>query len=311
MRPPRIITDATPLLSRHKFVATLTAVLASAGIQRQSAAAAQGTLSARLGSRDAKQLAKPIFNAAPPEAAYPAWLDGTWKATLNFGGYELPAKDLFTREELFADANVPGFQKVSIALIPDVGKENVQFEMRFAKDVNGVVREDRASNLRSAIRGGLGYDAVERIDYKMDPMIPNPFGVNPNRLSMYGPAPSCAHVCCQSLAPAACPGNAQPRCHRFTSRRRHRQSSLPRRAVAVAASVRAYPAATDGATGSSYASTAQCLCARTNAQCRARRALRKQPRGGGALSRSLPHLRILAAGDVLCFKDERGAAGVG
>ena len=189
-----MIANAPTLVSRQKLLTassrqTLLAALAAASSCCTFAApppalAASVTLSARLASRDAKQLAKPIFNMAPPEAAYPDWLDGTWKTEMGFGGYELPAKDLFSREELFAEATVPGFQKVSIALIPDVGKERVTFDLRFAKDPSGIVREDRASNLRSAIRGGLGYDAIERVEYKEDPMIPNPFGVNPNRLSL-------------------------------------------------------------------------------------------------------------------------------
>ena len=121
---------------------------------------------------------------APAEAAFPDWLEGDWRASLEFSGYELPAKDAISREALFAEGNVPGFQKCSIALIPDVGKEGVSFDMRFARDKAGIVREDRVANLRSSIRGGLGYDAIERIDYKDDPMLPNPFGVNPNRLKL-------------------------------------------------------------------------------------------------------------------------------
>lgn len=198
--------------------------------------AVAATLSERLGSRDAKALAKPILNLAPGEAAYPEWsvppscscsmllltqplhpashpptvpalhlrlrstlpphsahsdptptpprLLGTWRATLSFDGYELPAKDLLSREEIFAEPTVPGLQKCSVALIPDVGKEGVQFQMRWVREKGGAVREDRATNLRSAIAGGLGYDAIERVEYKADPMLPNPFGVNPNRLSL-------------------------------------------------------------------------------------------------------------------------------
>ena len=82
--------------------------------------------------------------------------DGEWKASLSFDGYELPAKDLIPREQLFAEPNVPGFQKCSIAFLPDVGKEGVTFPMRWARDASGKVREDRAFNLREAIRGGLG-----------------------------------------------------------------------------------------------------------------------------------------------------------
>lgn len=77
-----------------------------------------------------------------------------------------------------------GAEKCSVAFIPDVGKEGVSFPMRFMRDKSGVVREDRESNLRAAIRGGLGYDAVESVETKADPMMPNPFGVNPNRLSL-------------------------------------------------------------------------------------------------------------------------------
>ena len=38
--------------------------------------------------------------------------------------------------------------------------------LQWAKDENGKVRERRAANLNSAIRGGLGYDAIERIEWK-------------------------------------------------------------------------------------------------------------------------------------------------
>jgi hypothetical protein len=114
----------------------------------------------------------------------PPRLLGTWRATLSFDGYELPAKDLLSREEIFAEPTVPGLQKCSVALIPDVGKEGVHFEMRWVRGKDGAVREDRAANLRSAIAGGLGYDAIERVEYKADPMLPNPFGINPNRLSL-------------------------------------------------------------------------------------------------------------------------------
>ena len=144
--------------------ALLTAAAAALAASNHKALAATASLADRLQSRDALQLSKPIFNVVPPEAAYPAWLDGTWSATLAFGGYELPAKDLISREDLFGEPTVPGFQKCSIAFIPDVGKANVTFDMRWARDAAGIVREDREENLRSAIRGGLGYDAIRRED---------------------------------------------------------------------------------------------------------------------------------------------------
>ena len=169
----------------------MTAALASmASISVPPAQSAQpqppASIKARLDAQDAKLLLKPQNSGLgmPAEAEYPSWLEGEWNVAQSFAGYELPAKDLIPREALFAEADVPGFKKCSLALLPDVGKEGVKYTMRWAKDANGAVREDRVFNLRSAIRGGLGYDAIERIEYKDDPMIPNPFGINPNRLKL-------------------------------------------------------------------------------------------------------------------------------
>ena len=170
-------------MSRQALLTAAAASFAALGAAPASSEAPT-TLAGRLAARDAKLLTKPPGMLAPAEAAFPDWLEGDWRASLEFSGYELPAKDAISREALFAEGNVPGFQKCSIALIPDVGKEGVSFDMRFARDKAGIVREDRAANLRSSIRGGLGYDAIDRIDYKDDPMLPNPFGVNPNRLKL-------------------------------------------------------------------------------------------------------------------------------
>jgi len=171
----------TPLtLGRQALLAAAAAACAT-GLARPVLAL---SLAERLSSHSAKALSKPLFNFAAGEAAYPEWLLGTWRASLTFDGYELPAKDLLTRDEVFAEPTVPGLQKCSVALIPDVGKEGVQFEMRWVRASDGAVREDRAANLGSAIAGGLGYGAVERVEYKLEPMLPNPFGINPNRLSI-------------------------------------------------------------------------------------------------------------------------------
>jgi len=173
--------------------ATLTGAASLAYLAAESAYGADvqppKSLKARLDAQDGKLLLKPQNQGllAPGEAEYPAWLEGEWNATQTFAGYELPSKDLIPRDQLFAEADVPGFKKCSIALLPDVGKEGVTLKLRWFKDSNGVVREDRASNYRSAIRGGLGYDAIERVDYKEDPT--NPFGLgsntgNPNRIKL-------------------------------------------------------------------------------------------------------------------------------
>ena len=172
-------------LSRQALLVATAASLVGLGVR--PALAAPASLKALLDARDSSLLTKPGGGAPPPEAVYPAWMQGEWKAQLSFAGYELPAKDKIARDALFAEADVPGFKKCSIAFLPDVGKERVSFPMRWAADGGGLVREDRAFNLRSATRGGLGYDAVERVDYKEDPN--NAFGLgsnagNPNRLKL-------------------------------------------------------------------------------------------------------------------------------
>lgn len=172
--------------------AVLTATLASIASFGAPAALASDSIKARLDSRDSQQLRKPLnVGLTPPsELAYPTWLEGEWKVEQAFAGYELPAKDLISRNELFAEADVPGFKKLSIAMLPDVGKEGVKLTWRWARDASGLVREDRAANLRSAIRGGLGYDAIEDVYYKQDPPGGGKFGGlgsiagNPNRLTL-------------------------------------------------------------------------------------------------------------------------------
>lgn len=176
--PPRHAGADAASVGRQSLLRAVTAAACVTAASHSSAAAA--TLAERMRSRDALALSKPIFNIAPAEAAYPEWFLGTWRATMSFDGYELPAKDLLTREEIFGEPTVPGLLKCSVAFIPDVGKEGVTFEMRWFRDGRGVVREDRSANLRSAIAGGLGYQAVERVEYMTD----SGFGANPNRLSL-------------------------------------------------------------------------------------------------------------------------------
>lgn len=188
MRPP---IDSVPL-SRHHALLVAAATAASVAGPRAAVAGPPLSLKARLDAQDTRLLTKPQGMAAPAEAVYPSWLDGEWRASVSFAGYELPAKDLISRNELFAEGKVPGFQKLSVALLPDIGKSlgesgPATFPMRWVKDSNGLVREDREANFRSAVRGGLGYDAIERVDYKTDPN--NPFGLgsntgNPNRLKL-------------------------------------------------------------------------------------------------------------------------------
>jgi hypothetical protein len=176
-----------PTLSRQALLTT--AAFASVSLLGTRPALAAPSIQAKLDGANSAALLKPSNpGLSPPmELAFPKWLEGEWQASQQFAGYELPAKDVIPRDALFKEVDVPGFKKLSIAFLPDVGKEGVRYQMRWAADAAGVVREDRIFNFRSAIRGGLGYDAIERVDYKTDPN--NQFGLgsntgNPNRLKL-------------------------------------------------------------------------------------------------------------------------------
>ena len=182
--PPRAAAAAPRSPTRRHLLA---AALATAPSLLPPQPALAASLKSRLDSHDAAQLSKPYALSIPTELAYPPWLEGDWSALSTFAGYELPAKDKIERAELFAEPNVPGFAKTSIAFFPDVGRENVKFRLRWTRDDDGAVREDRAANYAAAMRGGLGYDALERVEYKTDAKNPTGFGSNtgnPNRIKL-------------------------------------------------------------------------------------------------------------------------------
>jgi hypothetical protein len=56
-----------------------------------------------------------VAHVSHRQASFPEWLEGEWACTQSFAGYELPSKELVPRAELFAETNVPGFLKCSIA----------------------------------------------------------------------------------------------------------------------------------------------------------------------------------------------------
>ena len=197
MRPPQLLrqhfdslSPSQPSLSRQALLMLAATVsftpfgsLAAQPIQPPT------SIKERLDSQNPSFLVKPRNSglSAPAEARYPDWLEGEWSVEQTFAGYEMPVKDIIPRDTLMAEADVPGFKKLSIAFLPDVGKEGVRFTMRWVRDADGFVREDRAANMNSAIRGGLGYDAIDYIDYKTDRGNPGLLGSNagnPNRLKL-------------------------------------------------------------------------------------------------------------------------------
>jgi len=134
---------------------------------------------------------KSLFNTPPGLLQFPSWMEGEWDATLTFVGADFPSSapapaaggtgkqpPLIPKSQIVADTALPGFKRLSIAMVPDVGKPH-SFSMRFvAREDEGAgrVEEDRAFNLKAALESEVGRGAVASIDY-------NP-GRNPNRLTV-------------------------------------------------------------------------------------------------------------------------------
>ena len=128
------------------------------------ALASSALLSERL---ERKDLSKPVFNKARPgPQRYPDWLEGTWRCTATFAGFEFPSKTM-SKSALIKEPTIPGFQKLSLVYVPDVGTSDVSYDVRFAKfeGIEGVL-EDRAFNLKSIVNAYLGKDAVEAVEYE-------------------------------------------------------------------------------------------------------------------------------------------------
>jgi hypothetical protein len=111
-----------------------------------SSSYAEGLL-ARLAKRDWSALSKPMLPSivALPlqEQVFPDWILGTWEVSSTFAGFELPVKTL-SKQTLMADKSIPGFQKLSIAQLPDVGAPG-RFQLRFTRRSDGKVVQDNVS----------------------------------------------------------------------------------------------------------------------------------------------------------------------
>ena len=114
-----------------------------------------------------KAFPKTVFTPSRPEAtSYPGWLEGEWSVRSEFAGYEFPSASA-SEETIAREPSTPGFQKMSLAFLPDVGA-NATFRARFSrgrgKRAKGVY-EDRAFNLSEIIDAYVGADAVEEVEY--------------------------------------------------------------------------------------------------------------------------------------------------
>ncbi|KAL3760842.1 hypothetical protein ACHAWU_007908 [Discostella pseudostelligera] len=165
------------VLRRTAASATATAVsLASHPSPCYSAAddtiATTTGLARRLSLRDPSQLKNSVFNIPPKAQVYPDFLRGQWDVTMKYRGFLFPSTSI-PKEKLVSDISIPGFQKLSIAQVADVGRELTTYQMSI-DPVTGF--EDRSISLTTSINAHLGYDAVREILYNRKD--------NPNRISI-------------------------------------------------------------------------------------------------------------------------------
>lgn len=125
------------------------------------AQAASLSLAQKLSLRDPSALTNSVFNIPPSTQVYPPFMRGAWNVTLQYSGYIFPSKKI-PRERLTTNAQVPGFQKCSIAALSDVGKEVVHYTLNIDESTG---LEDRNTTLTTSINDHLGYPAVQEVKY--------------------------------------------------------------------------------------------------------------------------------------------------
>lgn len=129
---------------------------------------------------------KSLFNKPPGLLQFPGWMEGEWDAAFQFVGADFPSSvgsasgggNSIPKDRITADTTLPGFRRLSIAMVPDVGKPH-RFRLRFQRredDGGERVEEDRAFNLKAALESELGKGAVASINYDG--------AKNPNRLTV-------------------------------------------------------------------------------------------------------------------------------
>jgi len=109
-----------------------------------------------------RKLKNSVFNVPPKEMRYPEWMAGTWDVTSHFKGYSFPSR--VPKGNIVKNVNIPGFQKLSLIYLPDVGKTPTQYQKRFS-EADGHVVEDRAFNIRSVVEGYLGDGLIDQVEY--------------------------------------------------------------------------------------------------------------------------------------------------
>ena len=128
-----------------------------------SNAAVGGTtgLAAKLSQRDPAQLKNSVFNIPPKAQIYPEFLRGKFDVTMKYRGFIFPSTYI-PKEKIVANVAIPGFQKLSIAQVGDVGKEVTNYQMNI-DPLTGL--DDRKTSISTSINAHLGYDAVKEVLY--------------------------------------------------------------------------------------------------------------------------------------------------
>lgn len=158
---------------RHVLQGSSTPLLLQLLSPPEPASAASNTgLANKLSQRDPTLLKNSVFNIPPSTQTYPDFLHGDWDVTMKFRGFLFPSTTI-SKEKIVSNVAIPGFQKLSIASVGDVGRELTTYQM----SIDEVTKlEDRKLSLSSSINGHLGYEAVRDVVY--DPKD------NPNRISI-------------------------------------------------------------------------------------------------------------------------------
>lgn len=155
--------------SRRDVMTTAATLVISPSI---SNAASSVGLANKLSQRDPAQLKNSVFNIPPGPQVYPDFLRGEFDVTMKFRGFIFPSTTI-PKEKIVSNVSIPGFQKLSIAQVGDVGRELTNYKMKIDPS-SGL--QDRKISLSTSINAHLGDEAVREVVYDVKD--------NPNRLSI-------------------------------------------------------------------------------------------------------------------------------
>ncbi|KAL3774578.1 hypothetical protein ACHAWO_006877 [Cyclotella atomus] len=169
LNEPRNILSRRDIISTYGSPAAALAALSLPAAPVTSNAAAAGLA---LSERDPSVLKNSVFNIPPSTQTYPSFLQGNWDITMKYRGFIFPSTNI-AKEKLIKNYDIPGFQKLSIAMVGDVGREETKYKLNI--DDSSMI-EDRKLTMKTSIDGHLGYDAVRGVIYDAKE--------NPNRISI-------------------------------------------------------------------------------------------------------------------------------